>query len=70
VTRDPLDMRVLGAVRCIDSVARSTITTSLEVRGDGVRVIRNRSGLYIIAQAPGSELYSGQFVLSQPPAPR
>lgn len=69
MTRAPLDMRVLGALRFIDSVGRSTVTAPLSVSGEGVRVIRNLSDLYVIADAPGTELYSARFHLPEPPLP-
>jgi hypothetical protein len=69
VTRVPLDMRILAALRFVDAVSRSTITAPVSVTGVGVRVIRNLSGMYVIAEAPGTARYTTTFELPRPPLP-
>jgi hypothetical protein len=60
-------MRVLGAVRMVDATVRSLVTAPLRVTADGVRIIHNRRGLYVVAEVPGSEAYSARFALPVPP---
>jgi hypothetical protein len=62
-------MRILGAIRFVDSISRSTVMSSLVVRGPGLRVLRNLSGLYVIAEGPGTEVHTGTFELPRPPLP-
>ena len=62
-------MRVLGAIRPIDAMLRTPVRSQLAVTGDRIRVIANRSGLYVIADAPGTDAYTGRFALPVPPAP-
>jgi hypothetical protein len=68
MTVDRDDLRVLGAVRVVDATVRSLITTPLRVTGDGVRIIHNRSGLYVIAEVAGTAAYTARFALPVPPA--
>lgn len=59
--REVLDRRVLAALRFVDATVRSQVTGALEIRGDGVRTIRNRSGLHVITEAPGFGAYTAAF---------
>jgi hypothetical protein len=68
LTHVPFDMRVLAAIRPVDAMLRTPVRTPLEVTGDRIRVIANRSGLYVIAEAPGTDAYTGRFALPVPPA--
>ena len=43
-----LDRRVLGALRCVDATTLATIDEPLVVSAPGARLLRNRSGLYVI----------------------
>ncbi len=67
MTRDNLDNRVLGAVRFVDAIRGIPVTDPLSVTAEGVRIIRNRSGLYVIAEAAGTAAYSARFRLPEPP---
>lgn len=69
MTADRLDMRVLGAVRVVDATVRSLVTAPLTVTADGVRIIANRRGLYVVAETPDTAAYSARFALPVPPAP-
>ena len=61
-----LDRRILGAVRFVDATTRQKIQDPLDVRADGVRFVRNRASLYVIASAVGLEKHVDAF--DQPPA--
>lgn len=60
-----VERRVLGALRCIDAGTRVQIDTPLQVRIAGARVQRNRSGLYVIAQADA--LAAHEWAFDAPP---
>jgi hypothetical protein len=63
-----IDMRVLGAVRLVDALLGTPITDPLAVVApDGVRILRNRSGVYAIADATNLATYAASFVLPTPP---
>ncbi|QRN93094.1 hypothetical protein JRI60_28240 [Archangium violaceum] len=66
---ESLDSRVLGAVRFLDGETAQPLTTPLTVSGDGMRVVRNRSGLYVITEAPGLEDYTARFEAPPMPGP-
>ena len=40
--------RVLGALRAVDGSTGLTLRAALQVSGAGARIVRNRSGLYVI----------------------
>ena len=61
-----IDTRVLGALRCVDAGTRAALELPLQVRIDGARVRRNRSGLYVITQADLLAAHEGAF--EAPPA--
>ncbi|MCP4690392.1 MAG: hypothetical protein GY859_20225, partial [Desulfobacterales bacterium] len=65
-----VDQRALGAVRPMDPATGSAVTRPLNVRAEGARFIRNRSGLYVIRSAPGFREYTKTFRLGDAtPAP-
>lgn len=43
-----LDRRVLGALRFVDAASNLPISRPLTIEGEGFRLVRNRSGLYVI----------------------
>jgi len=43
-----LEHRVLGAFRCIDATTQASIDEPLAVSAEGARLLRNRTGLYVI----------------------
>lgn len=45
-----LDRRVLGALRLVDAASGLPIRRPLRIEGEGFRLLRNRSGLYVIDQ--------------------
>jgi hypothetical protein len=65
---ETLEYRVLGAVRFVDATTRAQIRAPLEVRAAGVRWIRNRSNLYVVAHAPGLGALAERFVHPDPSA--
>ena len=48
VLRERVERRILGALRCVDATTLVTIEDPLIVSAPGARVLRNRSGLYVI----------------------
>ncbi|MFO7180297.1 MAG: hypothetical protein DIU78_016470 [Pseudomonadota bacterium] len=56
-----MDSRIVAALRFHDATVGHVITTPLRVTGDGVRILRNRSSVYVITQAPGFEDYVAAF---------
>lgn len=50
---EAVEPRVLGAVRFLDAATLLPVGAPLSVGGDGVRLVRNRQGLYVLAEAPG-----------------
>jgi hypothetical protein len=48
-----VDLGILGAVRFLDAATRLPVGAPLAVGGDGVRLVRNRQGLYVLAEASG-----------------
>lgn len=64
-----LDTQILGAVRFIDAIVRTPILDQLVVSAPGVKLIRNRSNLFVIAGAPGADAYTMTFNLPVPPPP-
>jgi len=61
-----LDRRVLGGVRFVDAVTGLPVSRMLKVSAPNVRWIRNRSGDYVVALAPGLGAHTAAFVA--PPA--
>ena len=61
------DRRILGAIRFVDATTGLGIGSPLEVQASGVKIIRNRRGLYVIAGVPGVRTYQETF--QQQPAP-
>jgi hypothetical protein len=61
-----VDHRVLAALRFVDATIGSQVAASLDVVGAGVRVIRNRTGLHVVVEAPGFDAYTAAF--RDPPA--
>src|SRR5690606_3944991 len=59
--REDVDSRIVAALRFHDATVGHVITTPLRVTGDGVRILRNRSSVYVITQAPGFEDYVAAF---------
>lgn len=56
-----VDRRVLGAVRFVDAVTGADVDAPLRVDAAGVRWIRNRSGWWVAASAPGLEAHTLAF---------
>lgn len=63
---EAVESRVLGAVRYLDATTGQPVGRLLEVRGQGIRLLRNLRGLYVITAAPGLEEHPPSF--QQPPA--
>lgn len=65
---ETVERRVLGAVRFLDATTRVPVRSPLAVAGGGVRLVRNRQGLFVLLQAPGLEAHSASFP-APPPQP-
>ena len=63
---EAVERRVLGAVRYLDATTGQPVGRLLDVKGQGVRLLRNLRGLYVLAAAPGLEEHPPSF--QQPPA--
>ena len=68
--REDVDRRMIAAVRCVDATTGTTITAPLDVRAEGVRLVRNRAGIFVITEAPGFAAYTAAFVAPPAVAPR
>ncbi|PTL85218.1 hypothetical protein [Vitiosangium sp. GDMCC 1.1324] len=64
-----LDSRALAAIRFLDGETGQPLTGPLHVSGNGIRVVRNPSGLYALTAAPGFEDYTARFEAPPEPAP-
>jgi hypothetical protein len=64
--QEPIDRRVLGALRFIDSTTGLPVSSNLSVNATGLKFVRNLSGHYVIAGAAGLEEHEGAF--EKPPA--
>jgi hypothetical protein len=58
---EQLDRRVLGALRLIDAPTHQMIRAPLSLSAAGARLVRNRSGLYVLFGAPGLRTHIGMF---------
>ena len=56
-----LDRRIPGAFRYVDATTGLPVQVPLEVRSDGARLARSRSGAWIVLEAPGLEELVGRF---------
>ena len=64
--RERVDRRVLGALRCVDATTLMPIDEPLAVSAPGARLLRNRSGLYVIQS--WTRLATHEDVFEAPPA--
>lgn len=64
--REPVQRRILAAIRAIDAVTGAPIRDGLAIRGPGLAFQRTRSGAYVIVGASGLEAHVTSFVA--PPA--
>lgn len=64
--RERADRRVLGALRCVDATTLMPIDEPLSVSAPGARLLRNRSGLYVIQS--WTRLATHEDVFEAPPA--
>jgi hypothetical protein len=61
-----VDRRIVAALRFVDAVTGLPVRRPLRVAANGVKWSRNRSGSYLITEAPGFEDYIATF--AEPPA--
>jgi hypothetical protein len=64
-----VDHRALAAIRFLDEETHLPVRVPLRVAGGGLKLIRNRRGLYVVLEAPGFEDYAASFLVpdSAPP---
>ena len=62
------EWRVLGALRPVDGTTGMALSGPLEVSGSGARIVRNRSGLYVIHEWSRLAAHSAAFA-AQPDLP-
>jgi hypothetical protein len=67
--RENLDSRILAALRFRDATVGSVVTAPLRLTGDRVRIVRNRSGMHVLSEAPGFVAYTAAFRDPPDPAP-
>lgn len=60
-----VEQRVLGALRLIDRVTRTPITSLVRFRSENARVVRNRHGLFVVTEAKGLAAHTEAF--AEPP---
>lgn len=63
--RERIEQRVLGALRCVDATTLAPLDSQLEIRAQGLRLARNRSGLYVIRS--GQPLAAHEAAFENPP---
>lgn len=63
-----VEWRVLAALRPIDATTGATIETPLLIRGEGARIVRNRSGLHVVHEWTRLAAHGAHF-LQPPPGP-
>ena len=61
-----VDRRVLGAIRLVDGVTGVPVARPMRVAGEGLTLLRNRAGLYVIMGAEGLANHATE--LEAPPA--
>ena len=65
---EAFEPRVLGAVRFLDAATRLPVAAPLAVTGEGLRLVRNQQGLYVLVGVPSLETHADSF-LAPPPHP-
>jgi hypothetical protein len=66
VTPEPVERRVLGAIRFLDAVTLTKVSEGLRVQSAQADLRRNRSGLWVIWAAAGLDAHTAAF--ERPPA--
>jgi hypothetical protein len=64
-----LERRVLGAIEFVDAITGARVRAPLNVTGEGLRLARNASGLYVMLAAKGFEAYTQAFASPPQPSP-
>ncbi|MEZ5613441.1 MAG: hypothetical protein R3E33_08090, partial [Rhodocyclaceae bacterium] len=60
------EWRVLGALRPVDGTTGLALRSPVDISGEGARIVRNRSGLYVIHE--WSRLAAHAAAFDAPPA--
>lgn len=64
--RERVEQQVLGAVRFLDATTSRPVRSPLAVMGDGLRLVRNREGLFVLLEASGPEVQTVELTVSDP----
>jgi hypothetical protein len=64
--REPVDRRVLGAIRCVDAITGNSIMNALSVTSSQLLLRANRRAIYVIFDAPKLDPQTTQFDVSSP----
>lgn len=64
--RERVEQRVLGALRCVDATTRAPVELPVTFAAEGVRLLRNRSGLLVIGEWAPLAAHAAAF--EAPPA--
>jgi hypothetical protein len=67
--RDYSDRRVLGAFRMVSTVTGTGIESNFTVEAEPLDIIRNRSGIYVVRDAPGMHGFTEKFDVQGVAAP-
>lgn len=60
-----VEQRVLGALRLVDHATQAPLASAMRLHAEGVGLVRNRRGLYVITHADGLEAHTEAFL--EPP---
>ena len=61
--QESIENRALASIRFLDAETRAPTTEPILVSGEGLRIIRNLSGLHVVMDAPGFSSYAAHFDL-------
>ncbi len=59
--REPVDRRVLGALRLVDGTTHVPIDDGFQVSAQDAEIVRNRSGLYVIRRLASLDAHASAF---------
>ena len=69
MTLERFDSRALAAIRVLDAETLRPVAEPVTLSGQGLRIVRNTSGLLVITAAPGFAEYTERFEPPEPPPP-
>lgn len=72
MSKDLLDSRVIAALRFVNAENpddKATLRGPFTVSGEGIQIVRNTHGVYVVVAAPGFDSYIQQFLTAPAVAP-